>query len=274
MCLQTSYRFRYVDESVASVVSKIFPDFRTRSPVNPTYSSFLMMELPDARRLYYAERSRIEEFLMFHELSLNAFLSNLAARTPTPGGGAASALACATGVSQAGMCAAFTMGNEKYKDVELHAAELQRQLLALKAEFLSLMDRDAVAYEAVLAARRLPRKSEVERQLRKAQIEKAEEEATRIPEQILSSSRVALTCTLDLAGICNPNLLADAAVAAWLLEAGARGACLQVRGNLAQRPTGAVRAAGALETQSECQRLSRAICETVMKGMGLPVDTH
>jgi formiminotetrahydrofolate cyclodeaminase len=45
-------------------------------------------------------------------------LNSFAARTPTPGGGSASALGGALGSALASMAAAFTTQNEKYKAVE------------------------------------------------------------------------------------------------------------------------------------------------------------
>ena len=211
---------------------------------------------------------------MFRTQTVTEFLEALAARTPTPGGGAASALAGAIGVAQASMCAAFTSQSERYKDVEAEALRIKVHLGEIQARFLGLMDEDAQAYQGLLAARRLPKASAEEKQARATRLAAAEEDATRVPEEILTTAHEALDLARTLAGFCNPNLIADMAVAAWLLEAAARGAALQVRGNLQGHPGAAERAARARETAKACEESARAIQSRVLQGMGLPDDTQ
>jgi formiminotetrahydrofolate cyclodeaminase len=210
---------------------------------------------------------------MFRSQTVTEFLEALAARTPTPGGGAASALAGAIGVAQASMCAAFTSQNERYKDVEAEAARIGARLGEAQARFLDLMDEDARAYQGLLSARKLPKSTAAEKQARATRLAAAEEEATRAPEQILATAHEALALTRALAEFCNPNLIADLAVAAWLLEAAARGAALQVGGNLKGLPGSVGRAARACETAKACEELARAIQSRVLQSMGLPDDT-
>jgi formiminotetrahydrofolate cyclodeaminase len=211
---------------------------------------------------------------MFRTQTVTEFLEALAARTPTPGGGVASALAGAIGVAQASMCAAFTSQNERYKDVEAEAVRIRARLEGIRTRFLDLMDEDAQAYQGLLAARRLPKGSAAEKQARATRLAAAEEEATRVPEQILATAHEALALTRTLADFCNPNLIADMAVTAWLLEAAARGAALQVRGNLKGQPGAAGRAARAHETARACEESARAIQTRVLQSMGLPDDTR
>jgi formiminotetrahydrofolate cyclodeaminase len=210
---------------------------------------------------------------MFRAQSIEQFLLALAARTPTPGGGGASALAAATGVAQAEMCASFTTEAEQYRAVEAEALKTKARFTELRTRLLQLMDKDAAAYQELLAARRLPKTNATEKQARAARVAAAQEEAVRVPSEILTACHEALTEAHALGAFCNPNLIADLAVAAWLLEAGARGAALQVLGNLKGRAETEERAARARETVRACQDLTRQIRARVLECMGLPDDT-
>lgn len=210
---------------------------------------------------------------MFKDQGIQSFLEALAARTPTPGGGAAGALSCATGAAQACMCAAFTTGRKKYAAIEPRVRALQGAFTEAQTAFLELMDRDALAYDQVLAARRLPEGSESERSQRALRVAEAEEIAVQVPERILKTTQDVLIHLEQLAGLCNPNLLADVAVAAWLLEAGARSAALQARGNLKDRSDAGERVRAAALGLKNCQECVGRIVETVVNGMGLTVDT-
>lgn len=208
---------------------------------------------------------------MYREQPLEAFLAALAARTPTPGGGAASALAAAAGAAQAAMGAAFTMGSERFQAVEPEARRLHDQFQALWRALLDLMEEDSRAYLEFSAARKQAReKKDPESRQR---LDAARERATRAPEAVVAQVHEALLLTRQLARICNPALLGDVAVAAWLLEGAARGAALQARANLKGRPDAAERAGKLRAYLRECEEAACEAAETVQKGLGLSDDT-
>ncbi len=80
-----------------------------------------------------------------------SFASRLAARTPTPGGGSASAVVAALASALGEMVLAYSLDPAK-PDGEL--AELARSLTDARSRFLLLADEDAASYEAVRTARR------------------------------------------------------------------------------------------------------------------------
>ena len=169
---------------------------------------------------------------MFVKQTLNEFMNNLAARTPAPGGGAACGLSGVLGAALGSMCANYTTGDEKFKTIEPQVLTLLQRCEDARTQLLALADRDATAYAIWQAARKLPKATPEEKASRKSAIERAKEEATRVPEQILELAEATLGIIAQLTPLCNPQLVADAAVAAYLLEAAARGAGLQVLGNL------------------------------------------
>lgn len=204
---------------------------------------------------------------MYREQSLETFLAELAARTPTPGGGGASAVGGALGAGLAGMSAAFTSG-ERYRKQEAAALKLRKRFDELRERLLQLAEEDALAYEAWMAARRLPKDGKDAAAVRKKAVATAQEKATRVPEEILKRCSEALAAAAKLAPICNPNLVADVASGAYLLEAAARGVCLQVAGNLGgQGGKGAKRLARARRQLADCVKLCGRIERMVVKAL-------
>ena len=172
---------------------------------------------------------------MFADQTLALFLKDLASRTPAPGGGAACGISGALGAALGSMCANYTIGDEKFKTVEPKVKELLEKFELERVALLHLADKDAQAYGSWQAARKLPQSTPEEKATRKQAIAKAQEDSTRIPEMILEQAEAVLGILAQLTPLCNPQLVADAAVSAYLLDTAARGAGLQVLGNLIPR---------------------------------------
>jgi len=139
---------------------------------------------------------------------VRGFLDQLAARTPTPGGGGAAAV---TGAMAAGLVAMAA----RFSATRLPGAgELADQADELRRRLAQLADMDARAYAAVLASRGPERKE-------------ALLGAALVPLEIAGiGARVALMAA-RLAEAGNPNLRGDAATGAVLAAASARSAaCL------------------------------------------------
>ena len=106
----------------------------------------------------------------FAKLTLEEFLAALGADTPTPGGGTAAASAGAMGAALAEMVARLTLSKEKYAASHdavrpiLEAGQLARE------EFVALAGEDSEAYDAVVAARRLPKDNEEQKTARQRAI--------------------------------------------------------------------------------------------------------
>lgn len=196
---------------------------------------------------------------MYRDATMAKFMAELAARTPTPGGGAAAALAGAAGAALAAMCAAYTAGKPEPQDAVSRAEELRKLFEALAARSLELLDLDAQAYGEVAAARALPQDTAAEKVSRAAARRAAREGAVRIPEETLEAARKSLDGLKELAPFCNPLLLSDVLAAAYLLEAAARGAGVQVRFNLGKGAEEMARASQAAARVRECE----AVCAEI-----------
>jgi methenyltetrahydrofolate cyclohydrolase len=166
------------------------------------------------------------------ELTVRELLERLATDAPVPGGGSASALAGALGASLVKMVVALTSGRPVAVDHEDDLMEIGLRGATLTSELLRLSELDAAAYAAVVAARRLPRETEVEQLARARQIDAATREATSVPLEIARRADEVLQLAERLAPIGNRNAISDVGVASLLAAAGLRGAALNVRINL------------------------------------------
>lgn len=91
---------------------------------------------------------------MYASNTLRAYLDNLAARKPTPGGGSAAALTGALGCALLSMVCNYTIGKEKYKSAEKKIKGILKQTERLRKRFLALVDLDAQAYSKVFNSRK------------------------------------------------------------------------------------------------------------------------
>lgn len=161
-----------------------------------------------------------------------AFSDELSTESPAPGGGSVAALAGALSASLSSMVAALTFSKVGMEATRPAMESTGRDAQTLRAWFLAAVDRDTDAFNDVLAAIRMPRKSDEDRAARDAAMAAANLEATMVPLRVLERSVEALELALAVALDGNPNSASDAGVAAACALAAAEGASLNVRINL------------------------------------------
>ncbi len=162
-----------------------------------------------------------------------AFLSRLAAATPTPGGGSAAALAGAMAAALTRMVVNLTLARPQYAHVHAEIREIEAAVARLQEELLELVVRDAEAYEGILAARRLPKNTDEEIARRRQAIQEAVREAARVPLATAERTVKVLEFLLHVAAVGHENALTDALVAASLAQAAVQGAAANVQVNAA-----------------------------------------
>jgi formiminotetrahydrofolate cyclodeaminase len=99
-------------------------------------------------------------------------------------------------------------------------------------DLLALVDKDADAYDSVMAAIRMPKETEGEKATRKKAIGRANLFATETPMATAEGCVTLLRLVADLVERGNPNALSDVGTAAMLAYAGLRGGAMNVRINL------------------------------------------
>lgn len=95
--------------------------------------------------------------MSFTQLSCEQFVSLLASKQPTPGGGGAAALVGAIGMALGNMVGALTLGKPKYAAVEQDILALKEEADRLQQELLRLVAADAEVFEPLSRAYAIPK---------------------------------------------------------------------------------------------------------------------
>ena len=168
----------------------------------------------------------------FADLTVSEFLDALASAAPTPGGGTAAAAAGAMGTSLLIMVAGLpkTRGNTDEERAVL--AGVQDAVRPLTARLMALADADTEAFNAVMAAYKLPKGTDEEKAERSAAIQRGLHGATSAPLDTMRVVAAAVAQSTLVARLGNRSATSDIGVALALLEAAAAGAAMNVRINL------------------------------------------
>jgi glutamate formiminotransferase/formiminotetrahydrofolate cyclodeaminase len=186
---------------------------------------------PQAKVIEYRVRDAAAARL--GNMSLRDFADQLSLESPTPGGGSVAAL---VGALSAGLIAMVANLTHDPRRGELPLDELESIAVAaqgLKDEMLAAVDEDAAAFERVLAALRLPQKSEAEVQARGRAVREATRGAAAVPLAVLERSLRAADLAARAAAAGSAAALSDAGVAALCAAAAAEAAYDNVLINLA-----------------------------------------
>lgn len=171
--------------------------------------------------------------------SLREFSDLLASDAPAPGGGSVAALCGALSVSLSAMVAQLTTKitakNWPYAQPRPESwAEFDRIAIlaqSLKESFLHDVDADTEAFDAMMAAMKLPRGTQGERKSRAQAIRSARIQAIETPLGVLRRTLESLECA-EVAMKGNANARSDAGVAGSLARACAEGAWMNVQINI------------------------------------------
>ena len=160
---------------------------------------------------------------------LDAFASN----DPVPGGGSAAALTGALGVSLLIMVAGLPKTRTGAPSEAADLSQASARLRPLRKSLAELIDRDAAAYQRVIAAYRMPKLSNDQQAHRTLAIEDAMRAATEAPLDTMRLCQQALEGAAIVAANGVGSASSDVAVAIELLVTAARGAGVNVDTNLA-----------------------------------------
>lgn len=174
--------------------------------------------------------------------TVRAFVDSVAAATATPGGGSVSAFAGALAAALARMVAGLARGKKGYESVDAELVQIETRGASVQERLLALVEKDSHAYEAVLAAMRLPKATDAERTFRVDAMQSAYKLATQVPLETMEACEEVLEVAYAALEKGNRAATSDAAVAILLADAGLRGASLNARINLASIKDETVRA--------------------------------
>ncbi|MDR6437790.1 formiminotetrahydrofolate cyclodeaminase [Paenarthrobacter nicotinovorans] len=184
---------------------------------------------------------------MISSETINDYLSRLASRQPTPGGGAAAALHAAQGAALVAMVARYTTG-AKY---EQHAGLVHRITSAadhLVVEALRLADADEHAFQSVIDSYKLPSDTEELKTARTAAIQDALVQAAHTPAQLVKVAGEVVDLATELFEVANPDVISDVAAAADAARAAATTARVNIDINVVALKHGEARSRLAEQT--------------------------
>ncbi len=157
-------------------------------------------------------------------------LSSIASSSPTPGGGSVAALSLAHAHSLAAMVSRLTLKSDKWSKGHEIADHIVEHSQARINESVSLADKDAAAFNAVMAAYRIPKNDDNSTE-RSNSIRKATIGAALAPLETVNAALQLLKQLLTLSSVCNANALTDLAASAELAQSAAYIAQMNVRIN-------------------------------------------
>ena len=166
-------------------------------------------------------------------LSLRDFVDELSNESPAPGGGSVAALA---GSMAAGLAAMVAVLSHTKKGLEAKQPEFDRiavRAQELKDQLLYAVDADTDAFDALLAAMRMPKATPEEEALRNTAIADATVGAAAVPLGVLEACPELVELNREIAKIGLQASLSDAGVGAQMARAAAAGAYQNVCINLA-----------------------------------------
>ena len=150
---------------------------------------------------------------------VDEFLRTLASDAPTPGGGAVAALAGATGAALVAMVCNLTIGRKGYEDVEARMRAILAEAETARAAFLALADRDATAFDGVMAAFKMPKETDADKAVRSQAIQQGYEGAATVPLEIARRAADLMELARETTEAGNANASSDGACAAQALSA-------------------------------------------------------
>jgi len=178
------------------------------------------------------KKEQILENRLVPAKGLPDFLNDLASAAPTPGGGSAAALNGAIGVALMTMVANLTAGKKGYEEFSDELSAVRDRLLPLRERFVSLIDEDAESFKKVMAAYRLPKMTEADKQERSHAISEALKVAAETPFRTMKLALDVLKQSRPIVEYGNKSSITDAGVATVNLDTCFRGARLNVLINL------------------------------------------
>ena len=169
---------------------------------------------------------------MLVDKNIKEFLDELSSSSPAPGGGSVAALSGALGAALVSMICHLTIGKKGYENVSDEMNEILKKSNALKEKFVLLIDEDTNAFNKVMAAYKMPKETDEEKEKKRNAIQDSLKNAANVPLDVMKQCVNVLSLTKIISEKGNKNAVSDAGVAALMSLAGLNSAALNVEINL------------------------------------------
>ena len=187
-------------------------------------------------------REKVIEYLLEDEnsddkalvkMTVKGFAEETSRESPAPGGGSVAAYMGALGAALGTMVANLSSHKPGWDDRWEEFSRWADKGQALSDELLVLVDEDTRAFNKIMEAFGLPKKTDEDKRLRSEAIQAATLFATQVPLQTMQAAFGAFELCQAMAEHGNPNSVSDAGVGALAARAAVLGAGLNVKINAA-----------------------------------------
>lgn len=167
------------------------------------------------------------------DMNLKAFAEETASESPAPGGGSISAYMGAMGAALGTMVANLSSHKRGWDDRWEEFSDWAVKGKYYQDLLVKMVDEDTNAFNKIMDAFALPKKTDEEKAARHEAIQAATKFAIEVPFKTMQLCYESMQVMKAMAEIGNPNSVSDAGVGALAARAGVRGAYLNVRINAA-----------------------------------------
>ena len=165
------------------------------------------------------------------DMSVKSFVEETASESAAPGGGSIAATMGAMGAALATMVANLSGHKRGWDERWEEFSDWAEKGKAFHDKLLRLVDEDTDAFNELMAAFGLPKKSDEEKAVRTAAIQEATKRAIEVPLDVMQTSLDSMEVIKAMADTGNPNSVSDAGVGALAARSAVMGAWLNVKIN-------------------------------------------
>jgi len=151
--------------------------------------------------------------------TIDGFLAQLASDAPTPGGGAVAGLVAANGAALIQMVCNLTIGKAAYEEVDERMREIDAEAGEARSAFLDVADRDATAFDGVMAAFKMPKETDAQKAERSHAIQAGYATAAVVPMECAKRAAALMSLAAEVTRIGNAQAASDGSSAAQCLSA-------------------------------------------------------
>lgn len=164
----------------------------------------------------------------YSKKSIDEYTSELASKSPVPGGGGTCALVGALAAALGHMVGSLTLGKKKYAAVEPEILRLMEEMGEIQNNLLGLIDRDPVVFEPLSRAYGLPKETPEQQAEKERIMEKCLKDAASVPADTMHACAMAIDLLAEFAEKGTALAVSDAGVGAVFAGAALKGAALNI----------------------------------------------
>ena len=184
---------------------------------------------PDKKIIEYILDDKSQKKLV--DMTVAGFTEETASESPAPGGGSISAAMGAMGAALGTMVANLSSHKRGWDDRWEEFSEWAEKGKYYQTELLKMVDEDTNAFNKIMDAFGLPKKTDEDKAIRNKAIQEATKYAIEVPFKVMNLCFESMEVMKAMAEIGNPNSVSDAGVGAIAALAGVKGAFLNVKIN-------------------------------------------